>query len=440
MMFSPPRLVALGAIALMAAGSLGVANAPDAAASGPGQAGSLRTGFENADGARWTTQDEEQAFLRDLDAASDRVRVRELARTKQGRPLQLVTVSTRRGLTDRAIGAGSSVLFLCSQHGNEPSGREACLQTMRNLAATDDPATLRMLGRTTVLFVPTANPDGTAANTRGNSDRVDINRDHLAVRTVEGQSIARLIRDLRPDAVHDLHEYGTIPGLYDWHMLYLWPRNLNVSQRLHDLGRELGDGFVAPALGEAGFTSSQYGIRRDGVQIAGNQDERILRNMVGLRHTVGLLSESAVDPLNAAEEADEALLQRRRVATQLVGARATLRMMSENRLTIALATALSRAEATVDGALGRTPFFFGGADNQPPTPEQVTTAPPCGYALNAEQFAIAQPVLDLHGVTSRPARGGGAVVSMAQPARRVIPLLLDARATFDLVEGTPLAC
>ncbi len=82
-----------------------------------------RTGFELRGGASWTTQEEEQRFLAALDRGSERLAVIRIGTTPQGRPLQLVTVADPAPAGPERVAAGSSILFVCSQHGDEPSGR-----------------------------------------------------------------------------------------------------------------------------------------------------------------------------------------------------------------------------------------------------------------------------------------------------------------------------
>lgn len=404
-----------------------------AADSAPPRGGNdLRTGFETSNGARWTTQPEEQDFLGALDRAHDNVSVDRIGTTKQNRPLQLVRIGAGRGTTN-------TVLLICSQHGNEPSGRDACLSTARDLAAAKDAATRSLLHTTKILVVPTANPDGRAADTRGNSDGIDINRDHIALKTAEGRAMAAVIRDERPDVIYDLHEYGATPPYYDKDLFDLWPRNLNVASGVHQESQTLSGEYVRPAAEDQGHSIGTYGIWTDPVtgdpikQTAGDGQERILRNASGLKHAVGLLIESRVDALTDAEKADEAYNNRRRVGSQLAALGGLFRYSGERAGQIAAATTAARAAGLAD----RGPVYTGGADNDPAEPSETLQNPPCGYALDAAQYQDVGDELRLHGVEVRPT-DDGAFVPVRQSLRALVPLLLDERAPYHLTEARPL--
>ncbi|HUQ56077.1 M14 family metallocarboxypeptidase [Lentzea sp.] len=384
-----------GLTALLAAASL-LVPVPALASEEP------RTGFEKT--GAWTTESGEQAYLR-----ATGLPVTEIGRTAQGRPIQLVRVGSRSART--------VVLFICSQHGDEPAGREACLIRMRSLPRTSS---------VTYLFVPNANPDGRVAHTRGNSAGIDINRDHLLLRTAEARAMAAVIRDWHPDVIHDLHEFGPSAPYYVKDVLWLWPRNLNVSDGVHDLSETLSRSYVRPSVEAAGRTSGVYGIYVDPVtgepvrQVAGDGQERILRNTGGLKHGVGLLVET-----NAGDTPQF------RVESHLKALDGTQSFVRAERSAIEAANAASRAVRS-------GPVYFGGADNQAPDPSDVVEAP-CGYVLTSAQYVDVQDELALHGIKSQYLRGGDRIVPLKQEARALAPLLLDARADEPLLKARPVA-
>lgn len=431
-----PRLLLAGVVAALA---LAVPAAP-ATAQAP------TTGFEQRNGGSWTTHEEEVAFLSAVTAGSSRARVTVAGTTKQGRPLHLVEVG-HPGPAGRDAALGRpTVLIVCTQHGNEPAGREACLKLLRDLAFTSDAGLVSLLQRTTFLFVPTANPDGRQANERGNSDGVDVNRDHLGLETLEARAMAQLVRDWQPDVSLDLHEYGpSQPVVYDDSVLWLWPRNLNTDKAVHDLAVELGRRYLVPAAEQAGYTVDEYGqaevADNDVAQTAGDADEGIMRNAMGLRHSLGILVETRVDAdarQSPTEPASQAQVQRRRVASHGAVLGGLLRFMSERGPEAASVTAAAARRKASEGAEGSAPVYFGGADNQEPAASEVVRPPPCGYRLTDAHVQQLGPRLDLHGIQSHPFPEGP-FVSLGQSAEPLIPLLLDRRGRRHVIEATALS-
>lgn len=385
-----------GLIALLAAVSL-LVPVPAQATAEP------RTGFEKT--GKWTTEAEEQAYL-----TATGLPVAQIGVTAQRRPIQLVRVGSRSART--------VVLFICSQHGDEPAGREACLIRMRSLPRSSS---------VTYLFVPNANPDGRVLDTRGNSAGIDINRDHLLLRSAEARAMAAVIRDYQPDVIHDLHEFGPSAPYYVKDVLWLWPRNLNVAAGVHSLSESLSRSYVRPSVEAAGRSSGVYGIYVDPVtgepvrQVAGDHQERILRNTGGLKHGMGLLVETNADGAPAF-----------RVDSHLKALDGTQSFVRARGAEIEAANAASRAVRS-------GPIYFGGADNQPPAPGDVLATPPCGYVLTGAQYREFSDELGLHGIKSLYLRGGDRIVPLRQEARSIIPLLLDARAAEPLLKAQPAA-
>lgn len=101
-----------------------------------------------------------------------------------------------------------TVMFTCSQHGNEPSGSEACLIFIEYFTHGVDDFAQRIRSELNIAINPLANPDGKQANRRGNYEQTDINRDHMNLATLEGRAIHLLANMYDPLIGLDLHEFG----------------------------------------------------------------------------------------------------------------------------------------------------------------------------------------------------------------------------------------
>lgn len=384
-----------------------------------GAAPDLLTGFEQRDGASWTTFEEEMTFLQEVAERSDRVSVEQLGETIEGRPIHLARVGKLSDAPLTDLRDQPTVHFNCSQHGNEPSGREACLQILRDLAFSDDPDIVAYLENTTVLMIPTANPDGRANNTRGNSHGIDTNRDHLELQTPEGRAMARVMREAEPDVVVDMHDRGgALNGRPELEVG--WVNNRNVLPEIAALSENLVRDGVFVGAANRGYTYGVWG---------GGGDERISRNMFGLRHSVSILVESRIasDPDRPEELGNQIASQLRRTVVSANAIRDVLAWQRERVEEIQDATAKAAEEAITRYYLEHTPYSFGGTSEEPP----------CGYLLTKEQAQEISELLDLHGIHTVSV-DDAVFVSMGQRASTVIPFLLDGRATYNVVDGVSI--
>ncbi len=377
------------------------------------------TGFEDSNGEQWTTHEEELAFLEEVAEMSERVSYSQIGETVEGRPLHLVRVGFPEPPSDEEIADGRNILIIGSQHGNEPAGREMALKLLRNLAFTDDPELLEQLEDATVLFVPTANPDGRVANTRQNAAGVDINRDHLNLEQPEIQAIAKVQNKFHPDITIDAHERPRDTGDPDIEML--WARNLNVDEQLQELNVEMVEDYLMPDVREAGYTTDLYGSPGG----AGGGDERIARNMVGLRHGLGLLIETP----GKAEPTS-------RVAMHLETVESALRFYHERFDDVGTVVAGAPERKAVAGADTSNPFYLDGADNWDPT--VVLEKQPSGYLLTEAQSVEISKYVELFSLETEAVDGDGVFITMNQPMMTVVPFLLDERATYNEVNELAL--
>ncbi len=185
-------------------------------------------------GRKELSVDQVYTYMDALDAASDRIVTGTYGTSVDGRPLRYAMVSNPANLTPTALNQLSSdaqalrnplldpdkaatiearlpaILSIgANVHGNEPSGTEATLRTMYELAARDDCAATQLLDNSVMLLIPTQNPDGREAGFRRNSYWFDLNRDDWARTQPETDSRIELFRKYPPLLFADEHENGS---------------------------------------------------------------------------------------------------------------------------------------------------------------------------------------------------------------------------------------
>ena len=418
---------------------------------------SLRTQWELTRAAQFTNDVNEYDYTAQLDAASDRVRVVEIGRTVNDRPINMFIIGYPEPLpTAQEISNSPAVVVNCNVHGNEPSSREACLILARELAFADDPRTIDVLSNMTVLIVPSINGDGRAANTRGNANGQDLNRDHSLLREPETKAFAGMLRDYTPDSAFDGHEFGNNQA---GDLPTLPPRHQNVAQSIFDESQHMIVDWMYGNGSADGWWYCPYGCQGGGA--VGLSEETILRNAMGLKSTTGSLLEArSAGGATRPNEGSAQNNRRRKTYSAIYTYQQFLDYFRANTAAIQQAVADSIAFQTSNTGrivfrgsrpIPAFPAPHPGESPPPvdaPTPDQILEDPPCGYFLTPAQyegpndFGTVAERLDLHGIEVRhaPDRGLGAgyLVLMTQPLRGLIPLLLDGQAAEPMVEGTRL--
>ncbi|GIF75229.1 hypothetical protein Asi02nite_47470 [Asanoa siamensis] len=415
----------------------------------------LRTQWETTQAAQYTSDVEEYAYTAAVDQLSERVRVVEIGRTVQNRPINMFVIGyPTPPATPAAVAATSPLAVNCNVHGNEPGDREACLIMARQLAFSNDARTLDLLRKTTVLIVPTINGDGRAANTRGNTTGQDLNRDYSLIRQPETAAYVRMLRDYRPVAGYDGHEYGNSQA---GDLPMLPPRHQNVAQQIFDESLDMIENHMYVEGAKDGWWACPYGCANgSGV---GLSEETILRNTLGLKNTVNSLLElRSSGGATRPDEGNTANNRRRKTFSALW----TFNQFMDYHHAQVGEIKTARGEAIEFQAGNNGRLVFRGSRVIPlhpaphpgeagpredlPTPDMILDNAPCAYKLTEAQYngARTDGPNDVGAtVAERIAAHGwkvvkvadGYIVPLAQPERGLIPLLLDEQAEEEWVSG-----
>ncbi len=188
------------------------------------------TGFEATGSYEETIE-----FLERLAARNPWIELREFGLSGEGRPLQLVIVSSDGEFDPSTARASGKPIVMVQNgiHGGEIDGKDASLMLLRDLALgnVDDWAKAIVL-----LVVPIYNVDGHERVSRYNrpnqdgpvrgmgfrtaADGHDLNRDHLKLETPEARALIGLFNRWRPHLHVDNHV--TDGSEHDWVLTHAW--------------------------------------------------------------------------------------------------------------------------------------------------------------------------------------------------------------------------
>jgi len=264
-------------------------------------------------------------YFRHVDDRSDRVTVRELGKTTEGRPFIIAEISSPQTAADftkyryiqrkiadprliqgaeeerRLLTEGKTVLFInCNIHSSEIASSQMALELLYDLAAGDSQDIREILASTIILLVPSANPDGLemvidwyersigkpwegsgmpwAYHKYGGHDN---NRDWFMLNLQETRlSTKVLYGEWFPHIVYDIHQMGS-GGVRYFVPPFFNPKATNMDPLTEHLILLTG-GHMAAELTRAGKRGVVHSALYDNWWQGGFRSTVYRHNMVGL--------------------------------------------------------------------------------------------------------------------------------------------------------------
>lgn len=221
----------------------------------------LITPIERSHYARVSTHQELLDFLSAVKAHAPWIIVETIGKSVQGRDIPLLRISTSSMRTDPAK---IRVMIFSSQHGNEPSGKEALLLLVKSIVLDERAEWLKKID---LLIVPSVNPDGNDSGRRQNADSADLNRSHLILNQPESQALHRVFNQWLPEMTLDVHEFGAFNRAWvsqgfvrAMDEQFGIPTNLNVSPAIVDYASKEFVPFLKNSLSRQNIRFFDYVI------------------------------------------------------------------------------------------------------------------------------------------------------------------------------------
>ncbi|MEW6271803.1 MAG: M14 family zinc carboxypeptidase [Thermodesulfobacteriota bacterium] len=426
------------------------------------------TGAERRAFAAPSTSAEVRDTVARLARLTPSARVETLGRSAGGKPILALllprdaaagrTAFTEAASPDRPL----TVLIVASQHGTEPSGTEAVLALARDVVGSR----AGFLDGVQLVLVPDGNPDGRDARRRVNANGVNLSTNYVSLSEPESQAMVRVLVRWQPDVVLDVHEsallkrrsLGAQGYLTDFEAQIEVANEPNVEPRLRDLTL----GTLLPAalarVGARGLRAQRYvgeiiDVRQPITH--GGPSVRNLRNAAGIRGAASFLIENRLDPPAPGHPTPRNLAAR--IDKQLLTMRALLEVCVEHADEIRAAARRARdawrtgepewvalsSEWVPDAESPRIVVPLRRRDDgrledvEFARHTRLRASPvvpvPAAYVVHREQDGVAA-VLERQGIAFERAPSGGELwITLRQPTRRLIPLLLDRRSRASLL-------
>jgi len=262
----------------------------------------------HAERSGWTELTPHEAVVSFYEALAEafpgEVRLREIGRSREGRPLLGVTVASPAIREPwEAHASGKVIVFIGAQvHGNEPAGKEGLMLFARSLLMGENRP---LLDHGVFVLVPQINPDAAEAGPQGTGTRTNpagynVNRDYARLVNPESRAVVQqILTPWRPHVVVDAHE---VSGAHAYDFYALHPSHLGTPTPVREMAAGPAIEAVQQAIEGAGRTYFPYHllpsdptrIPEEGI-IGAGYGVRILRSYGGVRGSISLLYESRRD-------------------------------------------------------------------------------------------------------------------------------------------------
>ncbi len=270
----------------------------------------LLTAPERSSFEETTRYDEVMAFLRVASAQSPMLHLTTFGYTTEGRAMPLVVFGDVADATVESVRAsGKMPIFVQGNiHAGEVCGKEALLMLIRDLA---EGRHRNWADSLVILMAPIYNADGNervnlfnrprqngplaGMGQRPNAQGLDLNRDHMKVKSPEARSLLQVFNTYDPKVVVDLHTTNGTRHAY--HVTYSPPLNPNTAPPIDTYLRKTWLPEMTETIRKrVGWEYYYYGNlpyrRGDPGWYTFDNRPRFNNNYVGLRNRMAILSEA----------------------------------------------------------------------------------------------------------------------------------------------------